>query len=107
MAVAELTHPTIPHRLPPGALVSAAEADIERRKRNELRSEGDLDGGYERYAFLAEHVRSAQGGVDRLLHAAARDIAAGRASAKKSCQLLYADADVIQQALALLRGRRP
>jgi hypothetical protein len=47
--------------LRPQNVVQAARADIERRKRNELREIGKLDDDPEHYAFLRNHVRDADG----------------------------------------------
>lgn len=85
--------------LPPGAIVSAARADIARRIENKFNREcGNTD--FETYAFLAKHVRRAQTEAHLIL------LALTAASMPLKCTkpntiLLYRDAGALIEALFL------
>lgn len=118
MAVAELTHPTIPHRLPPGAILDTAKADIERVKRNdELRRRRKLaekkgeawpEGELESYGFPAELIRKAHENATVLLGLALQRLLERKGQpTKKMARILCADPDALRQAIDLASDRRP
>lgn len=117
MAVAELTHPTIPHRLPPGAILDTARADIERVKRNdELRRKRKLaergadawpEGELETYGFPAELIRKAHENATVLLGLALQELQSRKKPTKKMHRILCADLEALKQAIDLASERRP
>ncbi len=119
MAVAELTHPTIPHRLPPGAIADTARADIERVKRNdelrrkrklaELQGEAPPEGELESYGFPAALIRKAHGNAAILIGLALRQLLETRDEppTKKMHRILCADPEALKQAIDLASERRP
>ena len=94
-------HGTMPGILPPGAILGAAVRDLAKREVMAKTSNGEG----QQYAFLAAHVRSAHGSVQKLLARAAKDIERGRASQKINTRRLYYSEEALTEALAMAKDR--
>lgn len=95
-----LKHGTKAAKLPPGAIIGAAPADLERRKHN---TNTELSPPYHRYAFLRRHVIDAET-PEQIIAAAINELALGAASSKVQTQFLYSDPEALYEALGRLRG---
>jgi hypothetical protein len=88
--------------LPPGAIISAAQADLRLRDRKRVSSratetdEPSIQGQH--YAFHRRHVARARD-VAGLLTAALRGRQLGMKSGKKNTRAIYADGDLLERAL--------
>ncbi len=82
-------HGTRPWKLPPSAVLGAAQNDLRKR------------GSGRPYAFLRKHVRPAKSPAD-LLRRALRDRDSGLAAARVETLTLYSDEQTLRQALELV-----
>lgn len=89
-------HGTLLMVLKPSSIVSTAEADLSRRKRN---AETDA-GTYEHYAFHRKHVKKAADAAE-LISLAAAEPGVGLSSAKYNTRLIYSDTDLLLAAREL------
>lgn len=90
--------------LTPGAIVTAARSDLKRHLRNlDVRARQRTRGGrFEAYAFHRDHVRRARDARELLVMALTPSgRVLGEGSGKRMTRALYADADLVQAALAL------
>lgn len=106
-------HGTKGDPLPASAIIGAARADLERRKRNIVRGRNG-DGGYEHYAFLRQHVVRASSVVQLLEISLTAAVKPGEKlgtlaehSAKKASRLIYSDYDHLRFALAMAKIDEP
>jgi hypothetical protein len=86
--------------LTPGAIVTAARADLKRwaRKREDCRADK-----FAPYAFHRDHVEAARD-AEELIKLALGERDVGLASGKPMTRLLYADVDTLQAAWAIACG---
>lgn len=86
--------------LTPGSIVSAAEVDMQRERRNQRRGFGN---GNEFYSFHRKHVHRATT-VRQLIKLAIDEPEIGRASGKKSTRIIYRDETLLWKALRHLES---
>jgi len=91
--------------LRPRNLVQAAQADIQRRKRNQEIAEKQWQIPYEQYAFLKEHVKNGDGtfGILAMALEHSRKVIANPElrPKKRLARIIYTDPELIADALAL------
>lgn len=92
--------------LRPQNLVQAAQADIERRKRNQEIAEQQWRVPYEPYVFLKEHVKNGDGifGILAMALEHARKVIADpkkKRPRKRLARIIYTDPELIADALEL------
>jgi len=94
-------HGTMPDVLPAGAVLGAAVRDLAKREVMAKTANGEGQA----YAFLACHVRTAGGSVQKLLARALKDIERGRRSGKLNTRRLYFSEQKLTEALALAKDQ--
>lgn len=88
--------------LKPQNLIQAAEADLKRQKINTIRY--DLRDRYHQYAFHRCHVRGSETVADILCRAAKSAERKPPKTRKRNTIMIYANPELIREALKLLAG---
>ena len=114
MGVAEIRQPTIPHKLPPGAIADAAEADFRRRRVFVEESEAQRKLGSwgavvsrPTYIFRADGVRQANSPYDLIERTikTIEDPELSFVTTKHLLSIIIADIEILQHAALIARER--